>query len=39
MSINQLRDHPSKRSAWFKGGGNLPKLPMDSTKKLPTVGG
>ena len=36
-----LRDHPFKTSASFRGGGvkNLPNLPTDSTKKLPTVGG
>ena len=36
-----FRDHPFKTSACFRGGGvkNLPNLPMDSTKKLPTVGG
>ena len=35
-----IMDHPFKTSAIFKGGGvkNLPNLPMDSTKKLPTVG-
>ena len=35
------RDHPFKTSACFRGGGvkNLPNLPTDSTKKLPTVGG
>ena len=36
-----LRDHPFKTSACSRGGGvkNLPNLPTDSTKKLPTVGG
>ena len=36
-----LRDHPFKTSACLRGGGvkNLPNLPTDSTKKLPTVGG
>ena len=36
-----LRDHPSKTSAFFRGGGvkNLPNLLMDSSKKLTTVGG
>ena len=36
-----LRDHPFKTSAFFRGGGikNLPNLPTDSSKKLPTVGG
>ena len=36
-----LRDHPLKTSACLRGGGvkNLPNLPTDSTKKLPTVGG
>ena len=35
------RDHPFKTSACSRGGGvkNLPNLPTDSTKKLPTVGG
>ena len=35
------RDHPFKTSALLRGGGvkYLPNLPMDSTKKLPTVGG
>ena len=34
-------DHPFKTSACSRGGGvkNLPNLPTDSTKKLPTVGG
>ena len=37
----QLRDHPFKTSACSRGGGvkNLPNLPTDSTKKVPTVGG
>ena len=37
----RLRDHPFKMSACLRGGGvkNLPFLPTDSTKKLPTVGG
>ena len=36
-----VRDHPFKTSACSRGGGvkNLPNLPTDSTKKLPTVGG
>ena len=36
-----LRDHPFRTSAFFRGGGvkNLPNLPTDSSKKLPTVGG
>ena len=36
-----VRDHPFKMSACLRGGGvkNLPNLPTDSTKKLPTVGG
>ena len=36
-----LRDHPFKTSACSRGGGvkNLPNLPTDSTKKLPTVVG
>ena len=36
-----IRDHPAKMSACLRGGGvkNLPNLPMDSTKKLPRVGG
>ena len=36
-----VRDHPFKTSACLRGGGvkNLPNLPTDSTKKLPTVGG
>ena len=35
------RDHPFKTSALLRGGGvkNLPFLPTDSSKKLPTVGG
>ena len=34
-----IRDHPAKMSACLRGGGvkNLPNLPMDSCKKLPTV--
>ena len=41
FKINILRDHPFKTSALFRGGGvkNLPNLPMDSSKNLPTVGG
>ena len=37
----ELRDYPFKTSACSRGGGvkNLPNLPTDSTKKLPTVGG
>ena len=36
-----IKDHPFKTSACSRGGGvkNLPNLPTDSTKKLPTVGG
>ena len=36
-----LRDHPFKTSACLRGVGvkNLPNLPTDSSKKLPTVGG
>ena len=36
-----LREHPFKTSPFFRGGGvkNLPNLPTDSSKKLPTVGG
>ena len=39
--LRVIRDHPFKTSAWFRGGGvkDLPNLPTDSTKKLPTVGG
>ena len=39
--VTILRDHPFKTSACLRGGGvkNLPNLPTDSTKKLPTVGG
>ena len=39
--VNAIRDHPFKTSACLRGGGvkNLPNLPTDSTKKLPTVGG
>ena len=35
------RDHPFKTSASFRGEGikNLPNLPTDNSKKLPTVGG
>ena len=35
------RDHPFKTSTLLRGGGvkNLPNLPTDSSKKLPTVGG
>jgi hypothetical protein len=34
-------DYPFKTSAFFRGGGvkNLPNLPTDSCKKLPTDGG
>ena len=42
QNLNWLvRDHPFKTSACSRGGGvkNLPNLPTDSTKKLPTVGG
>ena len=41
ITENLLRDHPFKTSAYSRGGGvkNLPNLPTDSTKKLPTVGG
>ena len=41
ISNYDFRDHPFKTSACFRGGGvkNLPNLPTDSTKKLPTVGG
>ena len=41
MKPSYLRDHPFKTSACLRGGGvkNLPNLPTDSTKKLPTVGG
>ena len=37
----RLRDHPFKTSACLRGGEvkNLPNLPTDSTKELPTVGG
>ena len=33
-------DHPFKTSAFFRGEGvkNLPNLPTDSSKKLPTEG-
>ena len=36
-----LRDHPFKTSAFLMAGTvkNLPNLLMDSSKKLPTVGG
>ena len=36
--IGQDRDHPFKTSAFLRRGGvkNLPNLPMDSSKKLPT---
>ena len=36
-----LRDHPLKTSAFLREGGvkNLPNLPTDSSKKLPTVRG
>ena len=39
--VTLLRDHPFKTSAFLRGGGvkNLPNLPTDSSKKLPTVGG
>ena len=35
------RDHPFKTLACSRGGGvkNLPNLPTDGTKKLPTGGG
>ena len=41
MATYKVRDHPFKTSACSRGGGvkNLPNLPTDSTKKLPTVGG
>ena len=41
ISAFSIGDHPFKTSAFFKGGGvkNLPNLPMDSTKKMPSVGG
>ena len=41
LVLNRIRDHPFKTSACSRGGGvkNLPNLPTDSTKKLPTVGG
>ena len=37
----RIRDHPLKTSACLRGGGvkNLPNLPMESSKKLPTEGG
>ena len=40
IASGNVRDHPLKMSAFFRGGGvkNLPNLPMDSSKKLPTVG-
>ena len=36
-----FRGHPFKTLAFFKWGGvkNWPNLPMDSSKKLPTVRG
>ena len=36
-----IRDHPFKTSACLRVGGvkNWPKLPTDSSKKLPTEGG
>ena len=41
LKISCFRDHPFKTSACLRGGGvkNLPNLPTDSTKKLPTGGG
>ena len=41
ISIKPIRDHPFKTSGFLRGGGvkNLPNLPTDSSKKLPTVGG
>ena len=42
VEINYIfGDHPFKTSAFFMGGGvkNWPKLPTDSSKKLPTAGG
>ena len=41
LLIRPLWDHSFKTSALFRGGGvkNLPNLPTDSSKKLPTVGG
>ena len=41
FSLITVRDHPFKTSALLRGGGvkNLPYLPTDSSKKLPTVGG
>ena len=40
-NLSLQRDHPFKTSACSRGGGvkNLPNLPTDSAKKLPTVGG
>ena len=40
MNYVKVWDHPFKTSALLRGGGvkNLPNLPMDSSKKLPTVG-
>ena len=40
-SLSFIRDHLFKTSAFLRGGGvkNLPNLPTDSSKKLPTVGG
>ena len=39
--LHLQREHPFKTSPFFRGGGvnNLPNLPTDSSKKLPTVGG
>ena len=41
LGKSRIRDHPFKTSAYSRGGGvkNLSNLPMDSSKKLPTVGG
>ena len=41
LVFNLQRDHPFKTLACLKAGGvkNLPNLPTDSTKNLPTVGG
>ena len=40
FNVKQIRDHPFKTLACFRGGGvkRLPNLRKDSTKKLPTVG-
>ena len=41
LSNDMKENRPRDQEPGTRGGGvkNLPNLPMDSTKKLPTVGG